>query len=85
MKRLVFVGLLFGLLNGLIAAAALYAVSSAAPTPFGWFAYAPLNENENVVYDYYGFPWEYVVLPAVLLALNVLLLPLAVRRGWLHR
>lgn len=83
MRRLVFVGLLFGLVNGAAAAAALYAVNSAAPSEFGWFAYAPLTEN--VVYDHYGFPWEYVVVPAVLLALNALLLPLFVQRGWLHR
>ena len=82
MKRLVLFGLLFGLLNGVAAAAALYAVHGAAPDEFGWFAYAPLNEN--AVYDHYGFPWEYVVVPAVLLALNALLLPLAVRRGWLR-
>lgn len=83
MRRLVFVGLLFGLLNGAAAAAALYGVDSAAPAGFGWFAYAPLNET--VVYDAYGFPWAYVVIPTVLLALNALLLPLAVRHGWLHR
>lgn len=83
MKRLVLVGVLFGLVNGAAAAAALYAVRSAAPNEFGWFAYAPLTEN--VVYDYYGFPWEYVVVPVVLLALNALLLPLVVRHGWLHR
>ena len=53
------------------------------PSEFGWFAYAPLNET--VVYDSFGVPWEYVVVPAVLLILNALLLPLAVRHGWLHR
>ena len=76
---------LLGVLNGLAAAAALCTVYRAAPTELGWFAYAPLSDNENVVYDYYGSPWEYVVLPAVLLAVNVMLLPLVVRRGWLHR
>jgi heme/copper-type cytochrome/quinol oxidase subunit 1 len=83
MRQLVFVGLLFGLVNAVAAAAALFAVNGAAPGEFGWFAYAPLTEN--VAYDYYGFPWEYVVVPAVLLALNALLLPLFVRRGWLRR
>ena len=82
MKRLVAVGLLLGFVNGLAAAGALYAVYKSAPKDFGWFAYAPLNEN--VEYDYYGFPWEYVVMPAVLLVLNALLLPLVVRRGWLR-
>ena len=83
-KRLVLVGLLFGLLNAAAAVAALYGVGGGAvPSEFGWFAYAPLNET--VVYDSYGFPWEYVVVPAVLLILNALLLPLAVRRRWLHR
>jgi hypothetical protein len=81
MRRLVLVGLLFGLLNGAAAAAALYGVHTAMPNEFGFFAYAPLNES--VVYDSYGFPWKYVAIPAVLLALNALLLPLAVRRGWL--
>lgn len=71
------VGLLFGLVDGAAAAAALYAVRGAAPNEFGWFAYAPLKEN--VVYDYYGFSWEYVVVPAVLLAVNALLLPLVER------
>ena len=82
-KRLVLVGVLFGLLNAAAAVAALYGVGGAVPSEFGWFAYAPLNET--VVYVSYGFPWEYVVVPAVLLILNALLLPLAVRRGWLHR
>ena len=82
-KRLVLVGLLFGLLHAAAAVAALYGVGGAVPSGFGWFAYAPLNET--VVYDSYGFPWEYVVVPAVLLILNALVLPLAVRRGWLHR
>ena len=80
MKRLVLLGLLFGLVNALAAAAALYAVGS--PVDGAWFAYAPLNEDG--AYDYYYFPWEYVVVPAVLVALNALLLPLAARRGWLN-
>ena len=83
MKRLVLVGLLFGLLNAAAAVSVLHGIGGAVPSEFGWFAYAPLNET--VVYDFYGFPWEYVVVPAVLLILNALLLPLAVRRGWLHR
>lgn len=84
MKRLVIVGLLLGLLNGVTAAAALYAVwRSAGPQDFGWFAYAPLNEGATIDY-YYGFPWEYVVVPAVLVALNAVLLPVAVRRDWLR-
>lgn len=83
MKRLVFVGLLLGMVNGLAAALSLYLVSRTAPdAAYGWFAYAPLNEN--VVYDYYGFRWQYVVVPAVLIVLNALLLPLAVRRAWLR-
>ncbi|MDQ3422671.1 MAG: hypothetical protein M3510_04635 [Actinomycetota bacterium] len=83
MKRLVLLGLLLGLGNGLAAAATLYVTYRAAPdAAFGWFAYAPLNEN--VVYDYYGFPWQYVIVPTVLVVLNALLLPLAVRRGLLR-
>ena len=52
MKRLVLVGLLFGLLNA-AAVAALYGVGGAVPSEFGWFAYAPLDGT--VVYDSYGF------------------------------
>lgn len=84
MNRLVFAGLLLGTVNGVAAALALYLVYRTAPdAAFGWFAYAPLNEN--VVYDYYGFPWQYVVVPTVLVVLNGLLLPPAVRRGRLCR
>lgn len=83
MKRFALVGLLFGVLNGAAAAAALYGVRRVVPGEFGWFAYAPANES--VLYDSYGFPWEYVVILVVLLTLNALLLPLALRRGWLDR
>jgi heme/copper-type cytochrome/quinol oxidase subunit 1 len=82
-KRLAVLGLLLGALNAVAAVAVLYAVELAAPDEFGWFAYSPLNEN--VVYDSYGFAWEYLALPAVLVALNAVLLPLAVRLGWLRR
>ena len=75
-------GLLLGVVNALAAVAALCAVSrAAADEAVGWFAYAPLQED---VYDV-GFPWEYLAVPAVLVVLNALLLPLAVRRGWLRR
>lgn len=83
MKRVAVLGLLLGLANGLAATAVVFVVSTSVPKNVGWFAYAPLNET--VAYDAYGFPWEYVVLPVVLVALNALLLPLAVRRGWLQR
>lgn len=74
--------MLFGLVNGLAAVGTFFAIYRSAPRDFGWFAYAPLDEE--VAYDYYyDFPWEYVVVPCVLLVLNVLLLPLVVRRGWL--
>lgn len=79
---MVIVGLLLGLSNGAAAAGTRYAVCTSAPKDLGWFAYAPLNEN--VEYDYYGFPWEYVVVPAARVALNALLLPVVVRRGWLR-
>lgn len=83
MKRLLLAGLLLGAVNGVAAALSLYLVYRTAPdAAVGWFAYAPLNEN--VVFDYYGFPWQYVAVPAVLVVLNLLLLPLAVRRGWLR-
>lgn len=76
-------GLLLGLVNGLAAVAALYVVFETAPKSFGWFAYAPVGEA--VEYDWYGFPWEFVVVPTVLLVLNALLVPLAVTRGWIER
>lgn len=82
MKRLLTVGVLLGLLNGMTAAVALYAVYKTAPKDFGWFAYAPVGEN--VAYDYYGFPWEYVVVPAVLVVLNAVLVPLAARKRWFN-
>ena len=75
------IGLLLGLVNAVAAAGALLAVYGTAPRDVGWFAYAPLNEN--VAYDYYGFPWEYVVVPVDLITLNALLVPLVVRRRWL--
>lgn len=78
MRRLLLLGLLLGALNGLVAIAALYLTHRAAPpAAYGWFSYAPLDEN--VVRDYYGFPWEYVAVPAVLVVLNAICLPLAVR------
>lgn len=79
MKRLVLLGALLGLLNGLAAVAALHAVERAAPDELGWFAYAPLQEE--LVHSSYGFPWEYAVVPAVLVALNALLVPWWLRRS----
>jgi hypothetical protein len=81
-KRLVLVGLTFGALNGLAAALTLYTVYRLAPgETFAYFDYAP---PENVTFDRYGFPWEYVVVPVVLLVLNAFLLPLALRRRLVH-
>ena len=75
--------LLLGVLNGVAAVGAFYAVYGARPDDVGWFAYAPLNETAAL--DWYGFPWEYVAVPAVLVVLNAAFLPLAVRRGWLQQ
>jgi hypothetical protein len=79
-SRLLLLGSVVGLLNGSVAAATLFAVDRAEAEDLTWFAYAPASSN--VVYDTYGFPWAYVALPAVLLVLNALLVPLAVRRSW---
>ena len=73
-------GLLLGLLNALVGAAALALVEVLTPDEFGWFAYAPLNEE--VVRDP-RFPWRYVVVPLALVVTNVLALPAYVR--WVLR
>ena len=84
-RRLLLLGLLLGLANAVAAFATLYAVYqvSGPDEVFGYFGDVPVN----VVYDSYydDFPWEYVAIPAVLIVLNVALLPLAVRRGWTGR
>jgi heme/copper-type cytochrome/quinol oxidase subunit 1 len=82
-KRFAVLGLLLGALNAVAAVAVLYAVELARPDEFGWFAYSPLNDN--VVYDSYGVPWEYLAVPAVLVTLSAVLLPLAVRLGCLRQ
>ena len=73
-------GLLLGLLNALVGAAALALVEVLTPDEFGWFAYAPLNE---VVVRDPRFPWRYVVVPLALVVTNVLALPAYVR--WVLR
>jgi hypothetical protein len=80
-KRPLLLGLLLGLANGLVAMATLYAIYRLSePVVFGYFGSVP----EAAVYDSY-FPWEYVALPAVLVVLNMILLALTFRRGWLRR
>ncbi len=84
-------GLLLGVANALAATATLYGLYKFAPevATFGYFGSAPFGAD--VAYDssfeiaYDRFPWEYVAVPAVLVALNMGFLPLAFRRGWLRR
>ncbi len=69
--------MLLGVLNAVVAVVALSLVDLATPDTFGWFAYAPLND---VVVEDPRFPWEYVVLPLVLVVTNALAVPLLLRR-----
>ncbi len=88
-KRLVVLGLLFGVSNGVAAAATLYGLYVLTPEveTFGYFGSAPFGDvayesSLDIYYD--GIPWEYAAVPGVLILLNLILLPLAVRRGWLR-
>lgn len=80
MRRPLIAGLLLGLLNALVGAAALAVVEMLTPDEFGWFAYAPLNEVD--VRDP-RFPWRYVTVPLALVVTNVLAVPVYVR--WVLR
>lgn len=91
-KRLLLLGVLLGAANALAAVATLYGLYDFTPDVEGirYFGSAPsgtaggaYGSTLDIYYD--GFPWEYVAVPAVLIVLNALLLPLAVWRGWLHR
>ncbi len=68
---------LLGILNALVAVVALALVEVATPDEFGWFAYAPLGQ---VVVRDPRFPWRYVAVPAALLALNAVAVPICLRR-----
>lgn len=88
-KRLVLLGLLLGVVNGAAAVAALYGLYVFTPEveTIGYFSRAPFGDapyesSLDIYYD--GFPWEYAAVPGVLVLLNLLLLPLAARRGWLR-
>jgi hypothetical protein len=76
MRSPLIAGLLLGLLNALVGAAALALVEVLTPNEFGWFAYAPLKE---VVVEDPRFPWRYVVVPLTLVITNVLAVPVYVR------
>ena len=77
MRRPLFAGLLLGLLNAVVAVAALSLVEVLTPDEFGWFAYAPLDE---VVVRDPRFPWQYVAVPLALIAMNLVALPVCLRR-----
>ena len=81
MSRPVAAGLVLGVLNAVVAAAALRVVAVATPDASGWFAYSPL---EGTLARDPRFPWEYVVLPLALLVVNVLAVPWLVRRAGPH-
>jgi hypothetical protein len=71
--------LLFGLMNAVIAVAALALVEVATPDAFGWYAYVPLDE---VVVKDPRFPWHYVVVPLALFVSNVVVLRAYLGRTW---
>jgi hypothetical protein len=83
------VGLVVGVVNALAAVATLAVVYMLAPEveSFGYFGRAPFDADVayqsdlEVVFDSYGFPWEYIAIPVVLILLNAILLPLALWRG----
>lgn len=75
--RPVVAALLIGALNAVVAVVALAVVELATPDEFGWFAYAPLDE---VVVEDPRFPWQYVVVPLALVALNAVTVPVVVTR-----
>ena len=77
MPRPVTAALLLGVLNALVAVVAMALVELATPDEFGWFAYAPLDE---VVVRDPRFPWHYVAVPAALLALNAIAVPVCLRK-----
>lgn len=76
-------------MNGVSAAATLYGLYVFTPEveTLGYFGRAPFGDEAyesslDIYYD--GFPWGYATVPGVLILLNVILLPLAVRRRWLR-
>lgn len=81
-------GVLIGLANAVAAVATLAVVYALAPevVTFGYFGRAPFGtdavyeSDAEFIFDSYGFPWEYVAVPAVLIVLNAVLLPLALWR-----
>lgn len=79
MQRPLIAALLLGVLNAVVAVVLLVLVDAATPDDFGWFAYAPLHDG--VVLRDPRFPWHYVVVPLVLVAINALVVPLYLRRA----
>jgi 4-amino-4-deoxy-L-arabinose transferase-like glycosyltransferase len=87
-RPLLLLGLVVGVANAVAAAATLALIHALAPEveTFGYFGRAPFStdgayqSDVQFAFDSYGFPWEYVAVPAVLIVLNVVVLPLALRR-----
>ena len=82
MRRVITAAVALGLLNALTAGVTV-GVARSWRDDVGWFAYAPLNPGAAPPTS--GFPWEYVLLPIMLVALNAGLAAVALRRGWLTR
>lgn len=76
MRHPLVAGLLLGLLNAVVAVAALSLVEVLTPEEFGWFAYAPVDE---VLVQDPRFPWRYVAVPLALIATNLVAVPAYVR------
>jgi len=69
--------LLLGCLNAGVAVLTLILVELFTPDEFAWFSYAPVNE---VVVQDPRFPWQYVAVPAALLATNLVAVTACCRR-----
>ncbi len=78
MSRPLQAALVLGVLNAVVAVAALAAVEALTPSQFGWYTYAPLDE---VVVRDPRFPRHYVVVPLALVVANALAAPALLRRA----
>ncbi|MGI8536640.1 MAG: hypothetical protein ACR2K2_09100 [Mycobacteriales bacterium] len=82
MSRAVLLAVGLGLVDALVAVLVVVLVSKVNADQVGWFAYAPLNDTAVPARP---FPWEFVLLPVSLVAVNVGLAVVAVRQRWFAR